>query len=132
MHARLTAPDYGFTLTDAAGHQLSIDIPVDQGGQGRGFRPMQTLLAAFCGCSGVDMVSILKKQRQSFDSLEIKIDGEREKGKEPSLWETVEVEFSLTGSVSPEKPTAQQTSPSTNTAPWRKHSAGQGQRSSSA
>lgn len=103
MHARLTAPDYGFTLTDAAGHQLLIDIPVDQGGQGKGFRPMQTLLAAFCGCSGVDMVSILKKQRQSFDTLEIKIDGEREKGKEPSLWETLEVEFILTGSVSPDK-----------------------------
>jgi putative redox protein len=64
---------------------------------------MQTMLAALCGCSGVDMVSILKKQRQTIESLEIQVDGEREKGKEPALWESIEIFFRLTGAIEPEK-----------------------------
>lgn len=103
MHAKRTQADFGFTVTDASGHHLKIDIPVDQGGGGTGFRPMQTMLSALCGCSGVDMVSILKKQRQNFDSLEILVDGEREKGKEPALWETLDITFKLTGEVDPSK-----------------------------
>jgi putative redox protein len=58
---------------------------------------MQTVLAALCGCSGVDVVSILKKQRQIYTSLKIFVDGEREQGKEPSLWKDVRVRFELTG-----------------------------------
>lgn len=99
MEVKLTDPDFGFVATDANDHQLQIDIPVDQGGKGNGFRPMQTVLAALGGCSGVDIVSILKKQRQSLEGLSIKIDGEREKGKEPSVWETVEMVFELTGEL---------------------------------
>lgn len=101
--ARLTDPDFGFTVTDAAENSINLDIPMDQGGQGKGFRPMQTMLAALCACSGVDMVSILKKQRQIIESLEIQVDGEREKGKEPALWESIEISFLLTGAINPEK-----------------------------
>jgi putative redox protein len=103
MHAALTDPEYGFDVSDANGHILRIDIPVDQGGGGTGFRPMQTVLAALCGCSGVDIVSILKKQRQDLRGLEILVDGEREKGKEPSLWETLHVTFLISGDVEPGK-----------------------------
>lgn len=103
MHASLTDRDYGFTVKDQQGHSFKMDIPVDQGGGGDGFRPMQTVLAALCGCSGVDMVSILKKQRQSFDSLDINVDAEREKDKEPALWASVTVHFLLTGTVDPLK-----------------------------
>ena len=59
MHAALTDPDFGFDIRDENGHNLRIDVPIDQGGGGTGFRPMQTVLAALCGCSGVDVVSIL-------------------------------------------------------------------------
>jgi putative redox protein len=103
MNAELTHPDYGFTVTDANNHSTFIDIPVEQGGNGAGLRPMQTVLAALCGCSGVDIVSILKKQRQTYTSLKIFVDGEREKGKEPSLWQTVHIRFEFTGEVEPGK-----------------------------
>lgn len=103
MNAVLTHPDYGFTVTDSQEHSLFIDIPAEQGGGGAGLRPMQTVLAALCGCSGVDVVSILKKQRQTYTSLRIFADGEREQGKEPSLWQTVQVRFELTGEVEPAK-----------------------------
>jgi putative redox protein len=103
MNAELTNPDYGFTVIDEKNHSMFIDITREQGGNGGGFRPMQTVLAALCGCSGVDVVSILKKQRQTYNSFKIFIDGEREKGKEPSLWEYVYIRFEFQGNVEPSK-----------------------------
>jgi putative redox protein len=99
MNAELTHPEYGFTVTDEKKHSTFIDIPVEQGGNGAGLRPMQTVLAALCGCSGVDVVSILKKQRQTYTSMKIFVDGEREQGKEPSLWKDVKVRFEMTGDL---------------------------------
>ena len=103
MNAELTNPDYGFMVKDSKDHSLYIDITEEQGGKGEGFRPMQTVLAALCGCSGVDVVSILKKQRQNYTGLKIFVDGEREPGKEPSLWKDVQVRFELTGDIDPGK-----------------------------
>lgn len=103
MKGERTVGDFGMSITDQKDHTMIIDIPVDQGGQGSGFRPMQTLLAALIGCSSVDVVSILKKQRQDLQSLKISVDGEREKDKEPSVWVNVEVLFEMTGEVEPSK-----------------------------
>lgn len=103
LQAQITEPDYGMTITDAKGHTIKIDIPADQGGHGNGFRPMQTMLAALCGCSSVDVVSILKKQRQTLDDLIIKVDGERQYGVEPALWEKIHLLFQLKGDVDPAK-----------------------------
>ena len=82
---------------------MIIDIPVDQGGQAAGFRPMQTVIAALCGCSSADVVSILKKQRQDLKTLVIEVDGDRQKGVEPSLWETLHLRFDMTGELDPSK-----------------------------
>lgn len=91
------------TITDEKGHTMIIDIPEEQGGNGSGFRPMQTVLAALCGCSSADVVSILKKQRQELKGLVIKADGEREKDKEPSLWENIHLRFELSGDLDTSK-----------------------------
>lgn len=103
LTAQRTAADFEMTITDATGNSMKIDIPVEQGGNGNGMRPMQTVLAALCGCSSVDVVSILKKQKQEITSFSIAVDGEREKGKEPSVWETVQLVFTLEGNIEPNK-----------------------------
>lgn len=103
LTAERTLGDFGMTITDATGNAMQIDIPLDQGGNGKGMRPMQTILAALCGCSAVDVVSILKKQKQELTGFKIFVDGEREHGKEPSVWETVNLVFDLTGIVEPLK-----------------------------
>lgn len=103
MEVQLVEPDYGFKATDIKDHQVRIDIPVDQGGNANGFRPMQLLLSALGGCSGVDIVSILKKQRQSLKGLNIKIDGEREKDKEPSVWKSLTIVFEFSGELDASK-----------------------------
>jgi putative redox protein len=98
-----TTGDFGFEVKDEMGHILSTDSSKENGGLESGFRPMQLVLCALGSCSAIDMVSILKKQRQEINNLSIIIDGEREKEKIPSLWKSVSVSFQLTGNVDKEK-----------------------------
>lgn len=91
--------EYGFVATDANNHSVKIDTSPETGGKDFGARPMQLLLMALAGCSAIDVISILNKQRQTITDYKMKVHGEREQGKEPSLWKTIEVEFHLHGNV---------------------------------
>ncbi len=95
--------DFGFEGTDANGHTVRMDTSSETGGVDFGVRPMQMLLMGLGGCSAIDIVMILKKQRQEVKDFAIKIVGEREKGKEPSLWQNIKVIFTLTGNIDKEK-----------------------------
>ena len=103
IHLKQIDQDYQFITTDEAGQQITMDIPVDQGGHGNGVRPMQALLSALGGCSAVDIVMILKKQKETIEQFEMIIDGERQVGKEPALWETIHIVFKLKGSMTQER-----------------------------
>ncbi|MBY0481011.1 MAG: OsmC family protein [Chitinophagaceae bacterium] len=98
-----TVGDYGFEGKDANGHTMTMDAAVEIGGQNAGVRPMQTLLMGLGGCSGIDIISILKKQKQEVETVKMIIDAEREQGKEPSLWKYVHIRFQFTGTVDSEK-----------------------------
>jgi putative redox protein len=54
---------------------------------------------ALAGCSGMDVISILKKQRQNITGYKTIVQGERQEGVEPSLWKYIEVEFIIYGDV---------------------------------
>ena len=95
--------DFGFEARDAAGHVARMDSSPESGGLGFGIRPMQMLLMGLGGCSAIDIVSILKKQRQTVDGFRMHIEGEREHGKEPSLWKTINIIFELQGAIDPDK-----------------------------
>lgn len=95
--------DYQFETTDETGQTIHMDIPVDQGGHGKGVRPMQALLSSLGGCSAVDIVMILKKQKETIESFEMLIHGERQVGKEPALWETIHIIFQLKGTMTKER-----------------------------
>ncbi|MBS1669121.1 MAG: OsmC family protein [Bacteroidetes bacterium] len=95
--------DFGFEARDANGHMVKMDSSPESGGENFGVRPMQMLLMGLGGCSGIDIVSILKKQRQQVDGFKMHIEGEREPGKEPSLWKSANIIFELTGTIDIEK-----------------------------
>ncbi len=95
--------DFGFEAKDVNGHTVRIDTSPETGGLNFGARPMQVLLMGLGGCSGIDVVSILKKQRQTVESFRMLIDGEREQGVEPSLWINVHIRFEMSGRIDPEK-----------------------------
>src|SRR5579871_2419640 len=103
IHIDRVNGDYGFEATDATGHKVRMDSNPESGGEDFGVRPMQMLLMGLGGCSGIDIVSILKKQRQTISGFSMDIGGLREAGKEPSLWETIHIHFQLTGEIDPDK-----------------------------
>ncbi len=93
--------DFGFEARDANGHTIRIDTSPETGGVNFGVRPMQLLLMGLGGCSGIDIVSILKKQRQPVEGFHMTIVGDREAGVEPSLWQDVTIVFELKGDIDP-------------------------------
>ncbi len=95
--------DFGFEAVDANGHTIKMDTSPESGGVNFGIRPMQVLLMGMGGCSAIDIVMILKKQRQTVDGFSMKIEGERESGKDPSLWQDVKIIFEFTGEIDVDK-----------------------------
>jgi putative redox protein len=60
-----------------SGKELVMDAAPDVGGAGDGFRPMELLLVGLAGCTGMDVVSILRKMRQDVTGYEVSVSGER-------------------------------------------------------
>jgi putative redox protein len=94
---------YGFEAKDASGNTVKIDTSPETGGENFGIRPMQLLLMGLGGCSGIDILSILKKQRQTVTGFRMNIEGEREPGKDPSLWKNIDLVFELKGDIDRDK-----------------------------
>lgn len=94
---------FHFEARGEDGVTMHFDGNPEIGGHHKGVRPMQALLMAVGGCSAIDIIMILKKQKQEITGFRIEIDGERHKGKEPSLWESAHVIYFLEGTVDPEK-----------------------------
>ena len=94
---------FHFEAKSETGNIAIMDAGESIGGNNKGVRPMQMLLMGLGGCSAIDIVMILKKQKQVIDDFEISIDGEREEGKEPSLWKTITIHFKLKGQIEIEK-----------------------------
>jgi putative redox protein len=103
VELELANGEYGFEAKDAFGHQVKLDSSPDAGGKNFGIRPMQILLMGLGACSGIDIASILRKQRQPLEGFRISIDGERAKGTEATPWKHVILEFELKGNIDPEK-----------------------------
>ncbi|MEO8887590.1 MAG: OsmC family protein [Mucilaginibacter sp.] len=95
--------DYGFDVTDENGHVIKMDTNPNNGGQNYGARPMQLLLVGLAGCSAIDVIGILKKQRQEVRDYKMVVNGDREAGVEPSLWKNINIEFHLYGDINRDK-----------------------------
>jgi putative redox protein len=85
------------------GNALQMDASPEIGGTNQGMRPMQLLLAAFGGCSSIDLVNILKKQKQPLKDLKVTVTGERQQDVVPSLYTEVHAHFRLFGNLDKDK-----------------------------
>jgi len=92
---------YHSIIENERGHQIAIDTTATE--QVKGASPMELLLMGVAGCSSIDIVSILNKKKVTFDSLNIVVEGDRIKGKVPSLFTKIHATVSVTGDVAPEK-----------------------------
>ena len=77
---RLTWTEGMSFAAELNGHSISLDADSEFGGQERGPRPKGLVLVALGGCTGMDVVSLLKKMRVSYDDFRIKRTNLLEKG----------------------------------------------------
>ena len=81
------------------GNVVDIDGSKSIGGEGKGARPMQLLLMGLGGCSSMDVLSILEKQRVVLKDYDIDINAERDADNVPSLFTNIKVVFKFTGDL---------------------------------
>jgi len=58
------------------GHEIILDAAEEVGGENRGPRPKPFMLTALAGCTGMDVVSILKKMRVDFEGFNVIVEGD--------------------------------------------------------
>ena len=85
------------------GNVVHLDASPDIGGDNKGMRPMQMLLAAAAGCSSIDIINILKKQKQPLKDIRVTVEGEREKDAIPSLFTDIHMHYKVYGDLNEEK-----------------------------
>ena len=95
--------DYNMEAVNDTGNKILFDGSPEIGGHSRGMRPMQTLLAAMGSCSAIDIISILRKQREELKDIKITVTGERQKDATPSLYTEVHAHYKLFGNLDPGK-----------------------------
>ena len=94
---------FNFEATNEDGKIISIDAASAIGGKDNGVRPMQLVIMGLGGCSAIDVINILKKQKQEIEGFTIDIQADRFENVEPSLFEKIHIEFKLEGASLSEK-----------------------------
>ncbi len=84
------------------GHEILLDASDKVGGENRGPRPKPMLLASLAGCTGMDVVSILKKMRVELDDLNIYVDGDLTE-EHPKQFTRMHITYEFTGKNLPEE-----------------------------
>lgn len=85
------------------GGKIRLDGTRSIGGLEGGLAPMQSLLAAAGGCSMIDVVNILEKQRQDLKAIRVEVDGDRQNVETWSEFKTIHMHFILEGDLEPAK-----------------------------
>lgn len=102
MNVKLTHQSgYHATIENDNCYQIAIDNKSVE--NPKGASPMELLLMGVAGCSSIDIISILNKQKVVFDSLNIEVNGDRIDKPAPSLFTKVHATVRVTGDVKPEK-----------------------------
>ena len=79
-----------------SGHSITMDGPIEIGGENLGVRPMEMLLLGVAGCTMIDVVTTLKKMRQNLTHCETKISAERA-DEHPKVFADIHIHFIVQG-----------------------------------
>ena len=82
--------------------KVHIDGSPEMGGEGLGVRPMEMVLMALASCSALDLVSILKKQKQDLKDFSVSVEGQRRE-ELPPVFIKIDMAFTLKGDIDPAK-----------------------------
>ncbi|MCZ2484012.1 OsmC family protein [Aquirufa antheringensis] len=93
--------DFHFEAKGSSPIPVHIDAAEGIGGHNAGSRPMELLLMGLGGCTAIDVILILKKQRQVVEDFQIRVSGDREKieGTEKTPFRQINIQFELKGEI---------------------------------
>jgi putative redox protein len=75
------------------GHTVRLDTTKEGGGLDSGMSPKKMMLAALCGCSGIDVVDILNKMKVPFSQLKITAEAEQT-DEQPKVFKSIDMVYS--------------------------------------
>ena len=85
-----------FVAEGGSGHTLTMDGAPDVGGRDLASRPMEVVLMGMGGCTAIDVVAMLKKQRQDIEGVEVSLVAERA-DLPPKIFTSVKVVYTVRG-----------------------------------
>jgi putative redox protein len=85
-----------FVAAGGSGHTLTMDGAPDTGGRNLASRPMEVVLMGMGGCTAIDVVSMLKKQRQDIEGVEVALIAERAQD-HPMVFTEVKLVYTVRG-----------------------------------
>ncbi len=88
--------------TELDGHTLTIDAAEEGGGHNTGMRPKKLMLTAIAGCSGMDVISILKKMKIEPEVFNVKVGGTLTE-EHPKHYESIHIIYEFKGENLPEE-----------------------------
>ena len=103
LSLRRKSGEFHLESKNSNGNTIDTDGSPDIGGQGKGLRPMELLLASLASCSAIDIILILKKQRQQLDDVKIDVIAERVTVGNHSEFASIHLFFHFYGNMKQEK-----------------------------
>lgn len=91
-----------FVGVSDTGHEVYIDSDFSVGGNDSASRPMELILMGLCGCTAMDVISILRKKRQDVNGLQVKAHANRE-ANHPKVFTEIELTYIVSGKNIDEK-----------------------------
>jgi putative redox protein len=85
---------------DVDGHQIVLDAAKESGGADSGFRPKKLMMVALAGCTGMDVISILRKMKVEPESFHVLIDADVADD-HPMKYTAMKIIFQLKGRICP-------------------------------
>ncbi|MCX7361892.1 MAG: OsmC family protein [Alphaproteobacteria bacterium] len=85
-----------FVAEAGSGHTFTMDGAPDVGGRNLASRPMEVVLMGMGSCTAIDVVSMLKKQRQDIEGVEVSLVAERAE-EHPKVFTSVKLVYTVRG-----------------------------------
>lgn len=92
-----------FVAETASGHQVVMDAHPKSGGEDSAARPLELPFAGLAGCTGMDVISILRKMRQEPEHYSIEVEGVEREEDYPKQYLAIRVTFHVKGDVAADK-----------------------------
>jgi putative redox protein len=89
-------PPKRFAGLGPVGAPVAMDARPDHAGEGTGPTPMETVLIALAGCTGMDVTGILAKMRAPLESLTVSVSGDRA-ATHPKVFTRIHVRYEVAG-----------------------------------